>query len=432
MKGPAAWENSHGSRKARGLNHHIVYKGTMFPSRRASRLVPLLVLAQLLAWAGHANDDATPAPIRYPDTHDPPPGALIAEIPFEEDSQVTRIAINLAPEGNRPFVMELDTGASDSMMTAEMAKKMGINIRALKSTPYRRRTRLGRDLLFRIDSGSSDRASKSGWSVGLLGARFLAHYLVELDYPGRMVRFYNPKKYKLPKKVTAPNERIVKLKRGGTRLGVEVEVDGKSILTLLDTGAPSPLLLSGKAARKVGIEIDSLEAIGDIGTLYGTTEARLYETEDFELAGFEFPLTPIVVAPKGLFNAGGSTDSVLGYDILRHFVIRLDYKKARMWLRRAPETPMTFLGRDYAVARTGIMPLTESEKAELREDAAQRDREAAERFEQKNATRKFAQTSGGGWVRVEGERLKAGPAPGETWYGFEEMQRIKAERKAGQ
>lgn len=49
-----------------------------------------------------------------------------------------------------------------------------------------------------------------------------------------------------------------------------------------------------------------------------------------------------------------------------------------------------------------------------------------------NETRKFVQTSGGGWMRVEDKLLEAGPAEGETWYGFEEMQAVKAERKASQ
>jgi hypothetical protein len=68
----------------------------------------------------------------------------------------------------------------------------------------------------------------------------------------------------------------------------------------------------------------------------------------------------------------------------------------------------------------------------LREDAERRDGESAERFRKANADRLFAETPGGGWMRVEGARLEAGPKQGETWYGFEDMQRIKAERKAQQ
>lgn len=405
-----------------------------------TQFLQIVLLALALSWAGHVNtsdaaaSDSNTVPIRYPDTHDPPADALVAAIPFEEDSPPTRIMINLAPEGNKPFVMLLDTGASDSYMTPEMAQEMGISIRKLKRNEYRRGTRLGRDLLFWIDTSSSDTASYTGWSVGLLGATFLAHYVVELDYPARVVRFYDPKKYRVPKKVTAPNERVMKLRRGGTRLGVEVEIDGKSILTLLDTGSPGTVLLSGAAAKKVGIDVDSLPDFGEVHSLYGATEARIYETEEFRLADYEFPLTPMRVAPRGLHNAGGSTDSLLGYDILRHFVIRLDYKSARMWLRRAPAMAMTFFGEDYANSRRQIggLDLTEAEKRELKEDAERRDRETAQRFERDNASRMFEQTPGGGWMRVESDRLEAGPGKGETWYNFEDMQRIKAERKAGE
>jgi hypothetical protein len=380
-----------------------------------------------------ASEELTAAPIRYPDSHDPPADALIAEIPFEEDSEPTRIMVNLAPEGNKPFVMLLDTGASGSLMTPEMAREMGITIRRTKSSHYRRKTRLGRDLLFWIDTSLSDTGSSSGWSVGLLGANFLEKYVLELDYPGRMVRFYDPKKYKFPKKVTAPNERIMKLKRGGTRLGVEVEIDGKSVVTLLDTGAPMGLLLSGSAAKKVGIDVDSLPEFGGIELLAGSTETLIYETEGVRLADFDFPLTPIVVAPRGLFNQAGNTDSAIGYDILRHFVIRLDYKKSRMWLRQAPATPVTLLGEDYAKSRVEIgMGLTEEERRELQADADLRASQAAKRFQEQNATRMFTQTPGGGWLRVEDSRLDTGPEDGETWYRFEDMQRIKAERKGPQ
>ena len=34
----------------------------------------------------------------------------------------------------------------------------------------------------------------------------------------------------------------------------------------------------------------------------------------------------------------------------------------------------------------------------------------------------------GGWVLLEGHRLRRGPAEGEKWVGFEEMQRIKRVR----
>ena len=37
---------------------------------------------------------------------------------------------------------------------------------------------------------------------------------------------------------------------------------------------------------------------------------------------------------------------------------------------------------------------------------------------------------GGGWVRVDDWRVKRGPREGETFFSFDEMKKIKAERKA--
>ncbi|MEN8162247.1 MAG: hypothetical protein ABFS41_19405, partial [Myxococcota bacterium] len=43
---------------------------------------------------------------------EPPPEAVVATLPFESGRERNRVLVNLAPEGARPFVMMLDTGAS--------------------------------------------------------------------------------------------------------------------------------------------------------------------------------------------------------------------------------------------------------------------------------------------------------------------------------
>ncbi|MGH0036467.1 MAG: retropepsin-like aspartic protease [Myxococcota bacterium] len=420
--------------------------------RRSTAWAGLAALGALGAMlsAPPAAAEPRPQPVRHPEAHDPPAEALLAEIPFQPGSPTTRVMIDLAPEGSRPFVMLLDTGASYSYMTPEMAREIGVSVRRLKRDPYRRKTLLGRDLLFYIDTMSSDTGSRIGASLGLLGANFLSHYVVEIDYPGRVVRFYDPRKYEVPKQVEAPNESVVRLQRTGKRLGVEIEVEGRKVSSLIDTGAPGPVELSGATARELGIDVDSLPHVGRVQLVMGSTELRLYETEGFRMAGFEFPRTPVLVAPHGFFNTGGSTDSALGYDILRHFVLRLDYDESRMWLRRAPPSPMTLYGEDYAAVRESLyLGMTDEEREaamaaetearaeaerqatrELEADAERRDRERAERFEREKATRLYVETGHGGWMRVEGYRLRNGPKEGEVWLTFEEMQRIKAFREA--
>jgi hypothetical protein len=119
---------------------------------------------------------------------EPPPEAVIATLPFAASREPNRVMVDLAKEGARPFVMMLDTGASDSVITPGMARELGVRVRKIKETPYRRATRLGRDLQFWVDTQSSDTSSRTGFEYGLLGGEFLDDYVLEIDFPGRTIR----------------------------------------------------------------------------------------------------------------------------------------------------------------------------------------------------------------------------------------------------
>jgi predicted aspartyl protease len=247
--------------------------------------------------------------------------------------------------------MFLDTGAGKSVVTARLARKMGVSVRRTKNTPYRRPTRLGRDLAFYVDTRLSDTSSRTGWEYGLLGGEFLDDYVIELDFPGRRVRFFDPKRYQVPESTASPDERVLPIRLRGTRIAVEVELRGKRLYVMLDTGAPWTVVLSGKAARKLGIDVDSLPDFGTMGTTVGPMEVLLHETDAFHWGGFEFDTMPVLVAPRGWYNFAGPTDSVLGYDVLSQFVVRIDYKRRRLWLKRSAEAGVTFYGADYRIAK---------------------------------------------------------------------------------
>ena len=274
--------------------------------------------------------------------NEPSEHAVLVTLPFQRPEEPNRVYIDLAPEDRTPFVMLLDTGASTSVITPRMARRMKISVRRLKTSPYRRKTVLGRDLQFRIDTSVTDTGSKTGWEYGLLGGDFLDDYVVEIDFPGRVVRFLDPKKYQVPETTEEPDTAIVPLQRAGTRISVPVELNGKQLSVLLDTGAPMGLLLSGKAFRKIGLDDSTLEDSGEVGTTLGPMKVKRYEAEDFRFGQFEFARLPILVAPRGFYNIAGSTDSVLGYEAMEPFVMRIDYKHKRIWLKREPEaTPAT-------------------------------------------------------------------------------------------
>jgi predicted aspartyl protease len=342
-----------------------------------ARLALLCVrLGTLVATAATAVDEGSAS------TGAPEPGAeaVIAELPFEASEEPNRIFVDLAPEGHRPLVMLLDTGASFSVFTPRAARAAGVSVRPHKSSPYRRATRLGRDLQFYVDTSSSDTGSMTGCEYGLLGGNFLERYVVELDFRGRRVRFLDPKTYRVPAALGAPGEVVTPIRIVGRRVSVEIEMNGRSVGVMLDTGTPSPLILSGKAAEKLGIDVESAPHFGVYGTVLGPMSVKLQETESFRFASFEFDRMPVLIAPRGWYNQGGNTDSVIGYDTLSHFTIRIDYPRQRMWLRRE-DSRVTFDGIDYAAIRetgvlvrplsdsyavTGVLPDTPASRLELR------------------------------------------------------------------
>src|SRR4029450_10893772 len=265
-------------------------------------------------------------------------------------AQPHRVLVDLAPEGGNRFIMLLDTGASQSIVTPLMARSLGVTVRRNKRSPYRRGPRLGRDIQFYVDTRTSDTGSKTGWEYGLLGGEFMDEYVVEIDFPARRVRFLDPKQYQVPESVEAPDERVLPFKLADTRILIPIEVDGKTAGALLDTGAPDNVILSGQTARKLGIDFEQLPAFGEYGTVMGPMEVRLSETSGFRLAGFGFAAMPVLVAPRGWYNMGPN-DSVVGYDLLRHFVVRIDYPRKRLWLKQSGDARITFLGADYASAK---------------------------------------------------------------------------------
>jgi predicted aspartyl protease len=281
---------------------------------------------------------------------EPPAEAVVGVLPFQDGEEPNRVLVDLAPDGSDPLVMMLDTGANANVLTPLMARRLGVVVRRAKETPYRRATRLGRDLQFWVDTESSDTGSRTGWEYGLLGGEFLGHYVVELDFPGRQVRFLDPKRYRVPDETGAPDEHVVPFKRVGTRILVPIELNGKTVEVLLDTGAPDNAVLSGKAAERVGIDVASLPHLGSAGTVMGPMQVSLYEASSFRFAGFDFEPLPILVAPRGWYNMAPN-DSVIGYDVLRQFVVRIDYPRQRLWLKRRGDRRATFMGADYASAK---------------------------------------------------------------------------------
>lgn len=302
---------------------------------RTSPLLGAVVMAAaLLPLAGAVLADAgVPA--------DVPDDAVLAELPFLESAEANRVYVDLAPEDSRrPLRMLLDTGANVSVMTPRTARALGVHVRPMRSDPYRRATVLGRDLLFYVDTRRSDTASDSGWEYGLLGGDFLAHYVVELDFAGRRVRFLDRDRYRVPEAASGEDEAVLPIKVVSSRPALDFEVNGHGFEMLLDTGMPFALMLSGEHARAAGVE-SAPDAHFAMGSVLGAVESEVGEAARVRVGPFVLEHVPVAVAPKGWFNLGFPGDSVIGYDLLAQFVVRIDYQSRRLWLRRNPQAAFT-------------------------------------------------------------------------------------------
>jgi predicted aspartyl protease len=271
----------------------------------------------------------------------PPPERLL---PFQP-AGTNRIAVDLAPDGSaHPLPLIIDTGASYSFMTPGVARRLGISVRAAKRSPYRRTTRLGRDLSFVIDASASDTSARMPEELGFLGGNFLAHFVLQLDFEGRRVGFLEP----LPDPAAHEGEIALPLAIVSDRPHLEITVNGSPLRVLLDTGDPFSLSLMRPSAQKLGIESSRVGGMVVWGVL-GPLRVELGEAREVGIGPFVLEQVPVLVH-EGSYNQGDSSGAALGVDLLAMFDVRIDYAGSRLWLRRR-STRTTLFGADYQRVR---------------------------------------------------------------------------------
>jgi predicted aspartyl protease len=256
-----------------------------------------------------------------------------------------------------PVQMQLDTGATTSMLDAAMAARL-----ALPEDAHRRTTLhgIGGDIVSQNTLVRSFEIGGQEWQamsiatghlagkfqetppvVGLLGADRLASFDVELDVAhgrltlwnvahceGNFVR-WNVPHYAVPLARHSPNRMVAK-----------VEVDSHPVEALADWGARSTTITSSVAAG-VGVTPDML-ASDRPGTSWGVDQTqktiRLHKFDEFKIGGEIFHNVGLPVADLRLQEVG----MLLGADYVRTRRIWLSYATRQMFvvppgLAKAPE-----------------------------------------------------------------------------------------------
>lgn len=177
----------------------------------------------------------------------------------------------------------------------------------------------------------------------LIGLGFFNNFIMQIDYPNSQLRIITHDSLKLRK---LANVRMKKA-AGSQQPIVSVDMNGEAKLWLtLDTGNNTGIIIPRRSATR----FDWLEK-------YGTTESRLAGvTKSTDVERFNLPeltIGPIVlenvivIVPgegertnvgKGVTARLGtriteiSSDGILGYDVLKHFVVTIDYKHSLLHL----------------------------------------------------------------------------------------------------
>ncbi len=180
---------------------------------------------------------------------------VLADLPFLNVGREGPVLIDLARPEDPSFVVELDTGANDTVLTTDYARALGVSVRSVKSDPYRRPTVTGRTLTFWVMGQQVVGAGvgPSHFDYALLGGEFLRDFVVDVDYPRRRVRFLDRAHHKIG---DVSGEQVVPLQVNGTHPYAEVRMGTGSVWALVDTGAEGPLMTTEEKARALGIAVD--------------------------------------------------------------------------------------------------------------------------------------------------------------------------------
>ena len=170
----------------------------------------------------------------------------------------------------------------------------------------------------------------------LFGAGFFQQFVMQLDYPNQKMRLITHDAIKLRE---IENIKMQTQKGSGMPI-IEVGLqDGETVWLLLDTGNNGGVVIDRKVARKMGW-LNSLDTEASISIGANT----LATTESFRIPSLKFgpyelenvlvsiPAEGQIAYLESQYEATGSrikgrkVQGLIGYDVLKHFLITLDYK----------------------------------------------------------------------------------------------------------
>lgn len=249
------------------------------------------------------------------------------------------VKVPVKVNGQGPFPFDLDTGASTTTLTPQLAERLGITTRPGDRpeargigggipTEYADATigvgslQFEKDEVYVLDINAIMKNAVG--RDGVLGFTTLKHCTMSLSY--------NKQRFKLNRTDSEPPPNDIDLSpfeyiKGSHLVGVPVHINGQGPHNfVVDTGAGNTVMTT-KLAELLGIEVKAVHGL--VRGVGGDVELKLAGLESLSVGSAQITNSQVVVldlrkvSPKGDLIEYG----IIGYDFLKNFETIIDYPR---------------------------------------------------------------------------------------------------------
>ena len=265
-----------------------------------------------------------------------------------------RLLIAVGMNGKGPYIFMIDTGQYVSMIRPDLAKELKLPVQSYEATrgvggkgrPFA--MYLARDFVIgggiRQSSVVLQDSFEFGYQqdiYGALAAGILTASDTDLDFDAGELRIYPDGRGDRTGYVAVDSEipRADQPDRGSRKIMAKVQLDGRVLNCILDTGSPGTLLLGQSVARRLGMwddrpySPDRVRGIGGTGPVARTTRAT-----SMTLGGVRAD-RPLITALGNELASG--LDGIVGLAFIRRFNMSIDVRGRKLWIQpsRQPAAP---------------------------------------------------------------------------------------------
>lgn len=179
----------------------------------------------------------------------------------------------------------------------------------------------------------------------ILGGGYFSNAIIQIDYPNLRFRRLSKKSVDLKEHANVP----MKNARGSRLPAIQVEVNGVKVWLILDTGNSSGILVKRKFATESGWLTDETVVTKQTGSGVFESETTLnFYMDSLKIGPYGLENVAVHVPEEDHVNdfgryvagskagtrikSGAQAKGLIGYDVLKHFVVTIDYSSNRAHL----------------------------------------------------------------------------------------------------